>query len=476
MKLKFITPLIIGLLFTGCNSDSDVLAKYKNGNILRKDVRLFYKIYNLDKNPQSGSVEFQNSVIQEIALQNIVFEKFKGTSGQDFETIKDLTMKQYQISLFREDIMEQNLKNNEISMADVQLMVLNQEKAKNAQELLNKLNAMSSERKIAEFISENTDEASRKCLGGLLEPLCLNCGEDPIQNILEEGIRLKDAKFHLATAGANNYIYRISHINQIKSNEIEPYIKNRFKKLHNLAKDYVKTHNDEKSKQAASYYTSEQFMDNAKATFQHYNEKISRTVWNNEFENLKKDSGIKVNEEFMKGKIDNPSILYTDKSGKNYTYADLTKEFEKVSVLNKNKSDIQKDRLAFFYQLLLPYTIISASPKFQKVGETDLFKQGKNLLEKSVFWKFKQKVLMDEPVVIQEQQMREMYEAGKMYAYSTQDKNGKRFPMPYESVRERIKSELEKNLKSKKVQELVENLKKEYSLEILTKELKPNKV
>lgn len=485
MKLKnLIIILTLSIIAaTGCNSDKDILASYKDGSIQRKELRSFYKIYSLDSNPGQMTVEFQSSVINEIVLQNVVYKHFNDIPKPEYEAILDLTKKQFQTALYKKDYIEKMKKKSSIEMLELQLMVV-KDAEKNKDKIANylkELNQLKSSDKIAEFIAQNTDEVSRKSIGGLLEPFCINCGEDPLKSMFQETISKNDEKFHMTVSGPNAYLYKILKTKKVDLDDLDSYIKDKFADFTKTTTNYLKNHTDDKSKQDASYYSGDQFKDSFKSTAEHYRNKRLNFLWSEQMEKLKTNSGIVINESIMKEtNLNDNSILYTEKSGNKFTLGELSKEYDKVASFNANltKENQLRDKLGFFFQLYLPYKIISKAEDFNEISKSDVFINGIEMLQKSIVWKYKQKKLASQDVTVSEQEILDTYNAGKMYAYSTPDKlnPAKRNPMPYASIKDKIKSEVLQSKKTKILQDFMQKIQKDYTVVVNTKELKAGKI
>ena len=477
--MKKLIPFLLLILLGQCHNDFDIVANYKNGAITRAQLRKFYEIYGLGKNAESKTIEYQSSVINELAMQNIVYQNFNDIAQTDQDNLFQVTNQQFLISLYRKrflDLLEQQAK---LELAEIQLLVIRDTEKLNPQNTLAKLNKMSND-EIDKFIAENTEENSRKSVSGYLEPVCTNCGQDPVVGLIENGLKSNNRDFNYIDSSSNHYLYRVLTVRKVKLADLENYFSARFSEMNKMALQYLKSHTDDTAKQEASYYSGEQFKNAYKNTSEHYKKKYINQAWMDHFNTIKADSKIVINEELDHSRLNDQSVLYTDKDGKEFRFSDLENEYKKVSILinNQQQNNLQNDKLNYFYQFYIPYKIVSASENFQDVLHSDTYKSGIDLIKKSVVWRFKQKTLGDNKIVIAEKEIQDTYQAGKMYAYSRPDpaNPSKRIALPYHEVRENIKKELEQNKKNQLVQGFIQNVQSQYEIKINTKALVAGKL
>ncbi|MCE9500660.1 MAG: hypothetical protein K8R21_09195, partial [Leptospira sp.] len=75
-------------------------------------------------------------------------------------------------------------------------------------------------------------------------------------------------------------------------------------------------------------------------------------------------------------------------------------------------------------------------------------------------------------------EMTDTYEAGKLYAYSAPSKSkpSERTPLPFESVKTRIKEELENSKRKAEFDKLTGGFKKDYSLKVAVEQLEAGSI
>jgi hypothetical protein len=88
------------------------------------------------------------------------------------------------------------------------------------------------------------------------------------------------------------------------------------------------------------------------------------------------------------------------------------------------------------------------------------------------------KDIANETVSVTESEIKDTYEAGKLFAYSTPDSKNpqKRNPIPFSQVKEKIRGELEKSKRDAISDNKLTSLKTEYQVKIATDSLKEGKI
>lgn len=504
-NLKTQLLLTICTLFVfvaNCSSEKEVLATFKGGEITRKELRDAYLVFGYEPNENNTSVEVQENILDTLALQRIVRDYLEKNNELDLDYIQklvELTQGQLLINYYKNDYLKKALKKNTIDMITFQLAILRSPNSiepdsdleKKAQELLTQLNSTKDEAKIREIISSHTFDINTKPTGGITQPSCYNCGQDEFYSIFQEAIQAKDKKFYLTSANTNLYLYKVLNLDKLHSKVLARYIEEKIINQQDLAREYLNTTNDELGKQAAQSILNQnpkvQAGQYAELFLRQFNDKL----WKEELTRIKSSSQIQVHEisNFEDPKDINPKnfsqdiVLVQLPNGEKITFFQLQTIFKEVNnkIYKNEPQDPKKeifDILNFFYKFYIPALYLEWEPNAQKIKESDRYKLALEYLKNQyIFNGFVQSEL-NEKIIIPEEDIRNTYEAGKMFAYSKEDPKdkNKRIPLPYSEVRDKIRSELENQRKRNQIESKISLLKMEYDLNIKKELLKPGKI
>lgn len=497
---KFLITLSIialQILTINCSSDSEALASYEGGIVSRKELRDFFEIRGAKIDEKTASIQSQQTVLEHIALQKLIYNETisSGKISKEFlDNLVEITKGQMLIAVYKKEFEEKVLESNPLELISMQMVVLKGEeedtKAK-AEEILSKLNQTSKEAEINSIVVSSTMDESRIPIKGYIEPFCVNCGPDPIQDIYKEALEKNDGKFYLTYSNGRTYILRITETRHIHTKVLDKFLTKEFQKLKERAEEYVSSTTDEASKQSAKYYTDSNPSENGAGYADHLSRQFKDRIWQTELERIRSESKIQVVEPPML--ISAESIKLTDfpdtkvlailPDNSEITIGSFHTNFKEVSeILGRGKPQDKKqelwDMLNFFYNIYLSSLFLQEDPSAKIILSSDLYKDALEYFRYSLTWTLFMKDIASEEIRISETEIRDTYEAGKLFAYSTPDSKNpqKRNPLPYSQVKERIKEELEKSKRDAISDTKLNTLKTEYQLKIATDSLKEGKI
>ncbi|MBE7411494.1 MAG: hypothetical protein L6Q54_08970 [Leptospiraceae bacterium] len=489
--MKITKLLLIGFFTISiyCKRDSDVLVTFDNGKVLRSDLRIFYSLKEIPINANTTSIQNQSSIAEDIAIQMISefeFKKNHPNSTMQFNNIKEVVEKQLVATLWKKQFLEKVRNNSEIEFAESQIAIIRrtnpaQSGIEKADKLLSLLQSLKSDKEISESISQNTEEESRKPLGGLLEPHCLNCGKDPVtENIFGN---LKDnpkGQFFKKEIDGNFYIIRINKVTKVKPLKLENYFQKVFSEFKVMADKYKKLAKSEEDKKNAEYYADDKTSEKAKMTAEHILKQYENSKWNDKYQKLKEDSGIKLSQAILPQNQDfsinlkSDTVLFTKKDNSVFTYQNLVDTYEKVNIFKRkgqtSKEEDMKEKIAFLQQILLPSAILTDRKEASEIIGSQKFKQNLEFANRSIAFALIQSDIQNKNYPVTEKELKDTYEMGKLYAYSTPQKEDptKRTPLPFSMVRDRIVTEVENSKKKAEYEKIINRFKNDYHLKIST--------
>lgn len=496
MKVRYIILSLLPLFFAHCSKDSEILATFDGGTVTRKEMNFVIEASKRGRTEaQPISPDIQTRIVESIALEKILLLdaiKLKKVEETDLTKIETLVANFLKLNVYMREYVKDNLTSKPLEFVNLQIALVRGEdeagNKKRADDLVKKLNSLSNS-EISKEISAVTDDFTRKPVGGMLEPFCTNCAETPLEDILEAVKKVNTGEFiAYAKEGEGKIVYVVRNV---KSEKVHPerltiyftQVYDRFKKEANT---YLESHSDEESKNAANYFTQGESAENAKNFAGHTLKQFEQGLYETEIKRLREESGIKLVElprVFEPKQIDpkffTPElVLYSDKSGKNYTWKDLEVDFANIPTLLKQdyKDDKTKifDMLNLFQSTIVQGKIAETSKKVQSIEKETAYTMQLDKMKTSLALKTFQDEIKAIPVVVSEQQMRDSYEAGKLYAYADPDpKNPQnRIPKPYASVREQIKKDMENSQRNGFIESKISGFKSTYNLTVASERLK----
>lgn len=490
--MKKLILILIGLLsiFSDCKRDSDVLATFDNGKVLRSDIRSFYELKEIPVNPNTTSVQNQTGIVEDISIQmicEIEFKKNNPNSNPKFDNILEVVEKQLMASIWKKNSLERMRNNSDVELVEAQLAVVRKtnpaqlgiEKSEN---VLNSLKALKSEKEISDFISKNTEEDSRKPLGGLLEPHCINCGKDPVTEILF-GNHTENPKgqFFKREIDGNFYIVRILEIRKIKPAKLEKYFLKAFNEFKAMADNFKNSAKTEDEKKSAAYYADDKANEKAKMTAEHVLKQFDNFQWNEEYSKLKQESGLTLSPVMLPQSKENSfsefkpeTVIFTRKDNSKFTFQNLDDYYEKVNIFKRkgkfSKQDELKEKMAFFHQVVFPSIILNEKKEAAEIRKSEKFIKNLEFARRSIAFALVQSEIQNKDYPTTEKELKDTYEIGKMYAYSTPSKSDpkKRDPLPFASVRDRIVAEVENSKKKSEYDKIINRYKNDYHLKVFS--------
>ncbi|MCW7504086.1 LIC12015 family putative lipoprotein [Leptospira paudalimensis] len=491
--------MLLGLILLpliNCAKDSEILATFDGGTVTRREMNFVIEASKRgNTEPQPISADIQAKILESIALEKILLKdaiKANKVSEADVTKIESLVKDFLKLNVYMREYVKNGLKSKPLEFINLQLaLVRGEDEAENlkkAQDLANRLNTLS-DKEVAIEIAKVTDDMTRKPIGGKLEPFCTNCAETPLEDILSEVRGVKQGKF-IAYAkqgeGRIAYVVRSLGTEKVHPERLRKYFTSVFDAFKEEAIEYGKTHEDAETKASIAYFTEGESADKANQFASHTMKEYEQGLYQKELKKITEESGITVanlprftGPDDVDPKVFTPEYsLYSNKEGKSYTWKDLTADFDAIPSQLKQEYKTEKaktwDMLNLFQSTILQGKIAETSKRVQNVDSEIGYLMQLDKMKVSLALKSLQDEIKAIPVTVTEAQMRDAYEAGKLYAYSDQDpKNPQnRIPKPYTAVRERIKSEMEGSQRNSFIEQKVSGLKTTYNLVIANDRLK----
>lgn len=493
---KAIVLCLLPITFSQCSKDSEILATFDGGFVTRREMNFVIEASKRGRTEvQPISADIQARIVESIALEKILLMdavKLKKVDAADLTKIETLVANFLKLNVYMREYVKENLASKPLEFVNLQIALVRGEdevsNRKRADELVTKLNTLS-DSEIANEISLVTDDPTRKPVGGKLEPFCTNCAETPLEDILAEVKKAKTGKFiAYAKEGEGRIIYVVRSMGEerVHPERLNIYFTKVYDRFKKEANEYLVSHTDEESKSAANYFIQGDSKDNAKNFAGHTLKQYEQGLYESEIKRLREASGITVAElprvfepNQVDPKIFTPDyVLYSDRSGKNYTWKDLEADFANIPTLLKQpyKDDKTRifDMLNLFQSTIIQGKIGENSKEVQSIGKETAYLMQMEKMKTSLALKTFQDEIKAIPVTVTEQQLRDSYEAGKLYAYADPDpKNPQnRIPKPYALVREQIKNDMENSQRNGFIEQKISGLKTTYNLKVAQDQLK----
>jgi hypothetical protein len=483
----FSLPLI--LLFSYCNSGNEELAVFDGGKVLRKELREFYAMRDVPLNENTTSVKTQSAILENISIQTIVSIESQKKNVQDssiFKKALELSEVQLTANIYMKNFLEKVKKDNKVELVTVQFAIYSAENPK-AQTALADLNALKGDDKINAYIAETTEEGQRKPIAGYFEPQCINCVDEVyLENVFKEGVDANDSQFHQKEFQGKVFVYRVIERKKVSYDDLENYYKKIFSQFKDMAIEYKNTHQSEADKKLAEYYSQEEPELSRKVKL--FSERVGKNFeqfhWKKEFQRLQDEKDYKISKDYLgliqsgaNTPIKDETVVIESKTNP-ITYAMLNAEFKSIEELRgKDAPNSDRDKMDFLQNFLFPKVLIANSEEGKKVKESEKYAIHLEFLKRNIFWNLYIKDLQESIPKPTEQQIRETYEAGKMFAYAEETNDPKvKKPMPFEKVKDRISSEIQESKTKSAVEKRIEELKSNYKLQFFIEKLKPGSI
>jgi hypothetical protein len=499
--MKWTIPfiLIVTLLAQGCKSGAEELASFDGGKVLRKDMREFYAFREIPSNENATSVKTQSSIVENIAVQSIVeieLEKKKLHETPVFQKAMELSEVQLASNLYRKNFIEKFKAKQKLDLAHVQFLMVGsssteqssgQEDQKDKDEAnkhLEALNALKADKEIFAYISENTKEEQRKPLGGYFEPICANCQDDTFVPVFKEGLDSGDKKFRIGKFSDKLFVYRVASRKSVSADDLEKAVIKRYTEFRDMALEFQNKASSDAEKELARYYAEEEpaLGNKSKMYAQRILQSFEQKAWEEEHAKVKTDMGFKMSDILNSpaldfSKLEPETVLFETKSG-GFTVKDLNTEYEALLTLRGNtQGSPDSEKLNYLQSISIPRAVLLASEEGAKVKKSDKYASHLALLRKNVAWNI---YLMDmqKGIEVSEDEIKTTYEMGKNFAYSEEvpGKAGQKRPLSFDSVKDRIKQEVQENKFKSMMDDQIKKLKEDYHVTFFPEKLKAGEI
>ncbi len=485
-KATILISLTLLIFFQACRPGEDVLVTFEGGKIQRKNLRELYDIEDAPRNEKTLSIATQSAILEQMGIQEIMEKEAMQNGFFDRSDIKDLmyyTEKEMIVNLYLKNFFQDKKDSEALEMLNIQFALLYTNDEGAIEKAKSEVSALRDNDKIDEYISSITQEEGRKCIGGILEPQCNNCAvQDQITSIFKEGITKNDSNFYVSRDGNKAFLYRILNREKVKSKNLDEFLTKKFKNLREKAIAYTNKNNTEEDKQKAAYYLEEspRLEEKAKMTASHYMRGYQNRVIPEELIRLQSEKSFTINEEIKGGNVgllENPETVVLKTPTENYTVKQLNEDFSRVFPNQKDTAGIP-EKLNFLQNIMLPTKLISDSSEGEKVRKSDTYKTAFGYMKKSIAFNIQKSESEKDVPPISDAQIKEIYEAGKQFQFSEPSpKNpNERVAIPFEKVKDKIKSELTSKNAESVFQKKILDLKAKYKMEIQVDKLKEGSI
>ena len=485
-KATILISLTLLIFFQACRPGEDVLVTFEGGKIQRKNLRELYDIEDAPRNEKTLSIATQSAILEQMGIQEIMEKEAMQNGFFDRSDIKDLmyyTEKEMIVNLYLKNFFQDKKDSEALEMLNIQFALLYTNDEGTIEKAKSEVSALKDNDKIDEYISSITQEEGRKCIGGILEPQCNNCAvQDQITSIFKEGITKNDSNFYVSRDGNKAFLYRILNREKVKSKNLDEFLTKKFKNLREKAIAYTNKNNTEEDKQKAAYYLEEspRLEEKAKMTASHYMRGYQNRVIPEELIRLQSEKSFTINEEIKGGNVgllENPETVVLKTPTENYTVKQLNEDFSRVFPNQKDTAGIP-EKLNFLQNIMLPTKLIADSSEGEKVRNSDTYKTAFGYMKKSIAFNIQKSESEKDVPPISEVQIKEIYEAGKQFQFSEPSpKNpNERVAIPFEKVKDKIKSELTSKNAESVFQKKILDLKAKYKMEIQVDKLKEGSI
>lgn len=496
---KHITFFLLFFLITFCNNPNEVLIEYKNGDktesIKRKDLQFIVKLNNFQKK-EDLSVAIQSQILDELAFLSV------GKLG--YESLPEETKKTLEKNLKKSLIMvderafmngmnlvlQENSSNFIYKLINMQLLFLKKDEKldrnEEAKQLLKQLNEAKSEEEIEKIIFEKNENLRYKILGGLVDPICYNCGQNPIANLTDPLLdeKNKDKKFILVEDNNGYWLVRNLGTKEAKEEKLKNVYEDYHKKSQFTARKFLNNPNytKELNENELNAIKQQLLMDEKKVEqfseeqAKHQANMLKKSALTNHIQELQKKYNFKLNEETI-NHIDNKSLSEWNEEKELFQFDNKVYKikdfFEEI-----RKSDVDPKELTFndvaplLNQVYVSYIILQKSPYVKEAKEyQNIFK---DLIVKQIYTNYYiQKEF--EKLDISKDEIQKYYELRKNNEFKVKKGNTETV-LPLREVEDRIKQILLTEKRQKRIMEIKDELFKKYNVKIYKEKLKEGKV
>ncbi|PJZ68392.1 hypothetical protein CH373_05805 [Leptospira perolatii] len=487
-RISSTLPFLLAFILLDCKMNSDVLASFKGGTVTRKELRLHYEYSLKGRKPDenTASVANQSKILEELSLLKIA-EKYN--QDQNLVSEKELgdylkfSEPQFAFSLLRKKFEDESVAKGKARMAFLRILFVprsaqDQNPSGKAQELFQKLQNISSKKETAAFISENTAERQRKAVGGILEPYCINCGNDPFSAMFREAA-LTPNQWVLKEENGNFFLLRAERVEDIYITRLDKLFRNEFSKMKDLAQSYVKRDIPEEAKKDAQFYSELNIEEKAVQNAEHYKNLYMAESWRKRIEEVMQGSGwepAQITRESVDKIVPDTTLLKDKNSGQEIKYKDVLSMYKEFSAITGGEANPKEEKISvlnFYSSRFLPMKVGERSEEIKEIRNSEEFTQLFPIQRRFLSLPVLMKRVFPPKIEVSEKEVRDTYEAGKMFAYSkpspTNPQQG--IPLPYGEVAPRIRQELMDRKKQGYAQEFINKLKTDYQLTVATEQL-----
>lgn len=482
-KIKSILIFLILISLFYCRQGEEVLATYNGGQIQRKSLRLFYELNDFPKNEKTLSIASQKMILDQMANMQLLELELKDKKPYDRDDVKNILYfleRGLVVNLYLKNFYEKKKDSESLDLADIQFALLPGGDSARLETIRKELSELNNDDKIEEYMSRVTIEEGRKCVGGHLEPQCINCGgQDQVLQFFMEGIQKNDSNFYISENGSRSFVYRINKRKNVSSSDLESYLTKKFNQLRDKAIEYTNKNNNETEKQNAQYYLEEspRLEEKAKLTAAHFLKGFQSRVIEEEIRRLETEKKLKLGDDIIKNPqiLEVPDTVILNLPDRKYTATDLNSDFTKIFP-GEQKNPIEK--LNFLRAIIIPSFLVADSEDGEKIKKSENFEIFLNYHKQKLLFDVFRNDLGKEASSITDKELMEVYEAGKQFQFSKVDEKNpdKKITIPFEEVKNSILQDLKNKEIEGKFQGKINSLRETYKLEILVDKLKEGNI
>ncbi|MCS7204572.1 MAG: hypothetical protein NZ853_02630 [Leptospiraceae bacterium] len=500
MKVKsFRTWLfVIAFLLSFCSNRNEVLVEYQNQNqietIKRKDLQFIVELNGFRKN--EVSVATQNQILEELAFLSVgklAFENLPSEEKQKWENSLKRSLIFLEEKAFLNAmnfLLQEKASEHPYKMITIQLLFLkklpNLDRSQEAKDLLETLNKTQNDDEIEKLIFEKNENLRYKILGGLVDPICVNCGDSPISHFIDPLLKEKEdeKKFHLIEDSNGYWLIRKIQIKEVKEISLKNLYEDYHRKSQFVARKFFNNPNYTKEfkEQEINNLKQQLLFDEKKIEeiseqqAKHQAKLLKQNSYTNHLVELQKQNEFRLNENTIQHLNTTPIqnwdenlILfeYQKKPYKIKDFFDLIRKYE-VSIEALSPTEVAN----LLNQVYSSFVVLQASPY---KNESETFKQNfKDLMLKQTYTNF---LIQSEYANLQvsQEEIIQYYNLRKNNEFKVIN-NNQEMILPLNAVKERIKQNLLTEKRQKKIQEIKQTLFQKYSVKIHKDRLKEGKI
>ncbi len=499
MKFYKIFIFLFILFYSFCSNPNEVLVEFTNGDkketILRKDLQFILKLNNLHKKEEL-SVATQSQILDELAFLSIgklAFDSLPDLKKQDImpKLQKSLIMLDERAFLNAINLILQDKSSDfQYKFINIQLLFLkkdpNMDRNEEANTILKELNDTKSEEEIEKIIFQKSENLRYKILGGLVDPICFNCGQNPIENLTNSLLdeKNKDKKFILVEDSSGYWIVRNLGVKEISEPKLKNIYQDYHKKSQFSARKFLNNPNYTKDIKEEDLNTikqqilldEKQIENLSEDQAKHQINLLKRNSLVNHMEEIQKKYNFKLNEETIKAINGNPLHSWDEEweifqfNNQSYKIKNL---FDEIRKQNVDPKELTFNEVApLLNQVYISYIVLQKSLYANDTNEyTYIFK---DLITKQIFTNYYiQKEL--ENLKISNQEIQQYYDLRKNNEFKIKKGNSETI-IPLSEVKDRIEQTLLAEKRQSEVTKIKQELFKKYNVKIFKEKLKEGKV